>query len=148
MEFNTEKLTYTDLQKLSEQDYFYSLAISPFTLGIASLIVFTFLLGFGPGAPAAAFSVVCIVVTIHNVLGWQDYASNWKYYYRISLAGNTYYVVKDGARRVRVIHDEGTMLRDIKSNQVHLSDSSLKKWLKTDKPILGTLDESSGSIPI
>lgn len=142
-----DKLCYIDLKKLSESDRWYSMAISPLTAGAVSGLSLFLLAGFGP-MPAIAAGVVAIFVwLIHKVFGWSDFSSNWKYYYVVQLGNSKYHIVKDGARRVRVIKDDGSVLTDVKTNELYMNND-LKDWLGKDSPVLGKLDVDSSSISI
>lgn len=139
------KLCFEDLQMLSERDRLYSLAISPIALSLASSIVMFFVIGFGPMLVLLSAAIALVVTLTHVLLGWMNYSSNWKYYYKAYLGGSKYHIVKDGARRIRVIRDDGITLEDLRTGQIYM-DRNLKDWLSTTDPTLGTIDQYSASI--
>lgn len=130
-----QTIRYSDLKRLAESNKVYSFLISPFTLGAAvSLFLFLAterhpLLSVGGG-----FIAFAAVFAIHHVLGWNTFKSNWQYCYIAHLNGIKYHIVKDGARRVRVIRDDDGSLEDIRDNLSYYNND-LKDWLSAESPL-------------
>ncbi|MFL7013555.1 hypothetical protein [Enterovibrio norvegicus] len=130
------KLTDSDFASISEKDRLYSVLISPLTISLFLMfVVFYF------GHPYALFlGLVVATVTalamsfVHQILNWSRWGSNWKLLYKQTVDTTWYFVVKDGARRIRVIAiNESQIPKDINSGDC-FSNESFKSWLLSTEP--------------
>lgn len=129
-----QTIRYSDLKRLAESNKVYSFLISPFTLGAAVNLFFFLATEYRLLAIVAGVIAFVVVLAIHHALGWSTFKSNWQYCYIAHLNGIKYHIVKDGARRVRVIRDDDGSLEDIRDNLSYYN-SDLKDWLSAESTL-------------
>lgn len=151
-----DKLTLQDLKEVAGRDKWWFVVMSPFAFGLFALLMYlglSYLFGardYFDALVSAALSVV-LVFSIQELLGWRAFSKRrWAYLYEVHLQGETYHIVKDGARRARVIQADkqrgtidqngsNSVLVDLRTGKEYHSPE-LAQWLKTELPTLGTID--------
>lgn len=123
-----------DMQKLAEKDRIYSLLLSPISAAILAFSAGLLTFGFTPGVVVTSACVAFINMMLHPFLGWSEFASNWKLLYRVPFdEKTTFHVLKDGARRTRVVLDDRSFLKDMATKQLY-SDEVFKRWVRSASP--------------
>jgi len=124
-----ENITLNELLELSEKDRWYSLAINPLTNFVVAFAIGSYEMNTFVGL-SLGLIVLGFTVFVHYLLNWEFFGSNWKVMFRCEVSGKQYVVLKDGARRLRVLlllSDTGGV-RDIKSGAISY-DETYTSWL-------------------
>lgn len=148
------KLTIQDLQGVAVQDKFWFVIMSPLVFGLFSLLTYLSLsypsMSYDAESAFLYFAVVVVLTFCgQELLGWRTFSKRWLYLYKVHLHGETYHIIKDAARRVRVIHEsqqQGSidhtgshkMLSDLRTSKVYRSPE-LSHWLRSERPVLGVI---------
>lgn len=135
------KITIEQIMEIAGRDKWYSLVINPFSyarVGACISLISIYLTDIYILKLSGVFIITAIFLYfISSFLCWSRLGDNWKMMFRVGINDREFYVVKDGARRIRVYYsDNNIIFHDISNDSVH--DETLVHWLKTAKPLMET----------